>query len=159
MDNLQTATFAAGCFWGIEEAFRTTEGVVETIVGYMGGNKENPTYEDVCSHTTGHAEVTQVVFDSQKISYKDLLKKFWKIHDPTQVNRQGPDVGDQYRSEIFFHNEQQKEQAETSKREEGMSGKYNQPIATKISPASTFWKAEEYHQQYLAKKGLSTCPT
>lgn len=156
--SLKKATFGAGCFWGVEEAFRNLDGVIETTVGYMGGSKENPTYEDVCSHTTGHAEVTQVTYDPEKITYEDLLNKFWEIHDPTQVNRQGPDVGDQYRSVIFYHDGEQKEHAETSKRELGISGAYQQPIATKVEPANTFWKAEEYHQQYLAKKGLSTCP-
>lgn len=157
-NNLQTATFGAGCFWHVEEAFRNLNGVEETQVGYMGGVKENPTYEEVCSDKTGHAEVVQIKYDSNKISYSKLLEKFWSIHDSTQVNQQGPDKGSQYRSVVFYHDEKQQLLADTSLRELGMSSKYSKPIATKIETVGTFYKAEDYHQKYLAKRGLSTCP-
>jgi peptide-methionine (S)-S-oxide reductase len=154
---MEKATFGAGCFWGVEAAFRTTKGVTSTSVGYEGGKTKNPTYEDVCSHATGHAEVVQVEFDPKQVSYDQLLDLFWKIHDPTQLNRQGPDVGDQYRSAIFFHSPDQEKAAKASKEKLEKSGKLKRPVATAIVPAEEFWKAEEYHQQYLAKKGLSHC--
>jgi len=154
---LEKATFAAGCFWGVEEAFRTLPGVVSTRVGYTGGVTKNPTYEDVCSNTTGHAEAVEVTFDPAKISYEKLLDVFWKIHDPTTVNRQGPDVGSQYRSVIFFHNKAQQTAAIASKDKLNKSLKYRGKIVTQILPASTFYPAEEYHQQYLKKQGRSSC--
>jgi peptide-methionine (S)-S-oxide reductase len=151
------ATFGAGCFWGVEAAFRQVEGVVETAVGYEGGRLENPTYEDVCSHTTGHAEVVQVTYDPERVSYDQLLEVFWGKHDPTQVNRQGWDVGDQYRSVIFVHDEDQRAEAERSKSELDASGRYRRPIATVIEPAQTFYRAEDYHQRYLEKQGRASC--
>ena len=153
----ETATFGAGCFWGVEAAFRRVEGVVETAVGYSGGHYDNPTYRDVCSGRTGHAEVVQVKFDPEKVSYEDLLGVFWKSHDPTQVNRQGPDVGYQYRSVVFFHTPEQEKAARASKDALERSGRYSRPIATSIEPARAFWKAEDYHQQYLEKRGLASC--
>lgn len=153
----EITTFSAGCFWYVEEVFRPLGGVISTRVGYSGGRIKNPTYEDVCAHTTGHAEVAEVTFDPDKISYKDLLKKFWESHDPTQVNRQGPDIGDQYRSSIFFHSPEQQRLAEESKGKEELSGRHHGPLATQIVPATEFYEAEEYHQKYLAKRGLSTC--
>ncbi len=152
---METATFGAGCFWGVEAAFRRLEGVVDTGVGYSGGHTENPTYEDVCSHTTGHAEVVRVTFDPSRVSYRDLVEHFWKIHDPTQVNRQGPDIGDQYRSVIFYHSEEQRRVAEQSKAALEASGRLRKPVATKIEPAKPFWRAEEYHQRYYEKRGIS----
>ena len=151
------ATFGAGCFWGVEAAFRQLEGVTKTEVGYEGGTLENPTYEDVCSHTTGHAEVVQVTYDPERISYEQLLEVFWGKHDPTQLNRQGWDIGDQYRSVIFFHDEEQQEAAERSKAEE--QTRHAQPVVTQIEPAGTFYVAEDYHQQYLEKRGRSSCTT
>jgi peptide-methionine (S)-S-oxide reductase len=151
----ETATFGAGCFWGVEIEFRNVPGVVDTAVGYEGGTLPNPTYEDVCSHTTGHAEVVQVEFDSDEVSYDQLLDLFWSVHDPTQVNRQGPDIGSNYRSVIFFHSPEQEEKALESKAR--AQARFDRPIATEISPASDFWRAEEYHQQYLVKRGLATC--
>jgi peptide-methionine (S)-S-oxide reductase len=151
----EKATFGAGCFWGVEIEFRNVPGVVDTAVGYEGGTPPNPTYEDVCSHTTGHAEVVQVQFDPDEVSYDQLLDVFWEVHDPTQVNRQGPDVGSNYRSVIFFHSPEQQEQALESKTR--AQARFDRPIATEISPASDFWRAEEYHQQYLVKRGLATC--
>ena len=148
---MEKATFAAGCFWGVEEKFRKIKGVKETTVGYMGGHLENPSYEDVCTNKTGHAEVVQIVFDPQEIGYKELLDKFWEIHDPTQINRQGVDIGTQYRSAIFYHNEKQKEIAEESKADLNNSNRYKNKIATEITKADTFYKAEEYHQKYLQK--------
>jgi len=153
----EKATFGAGCFWGVEATFRRIEGVVETAVGYLGGTLENPTYEDVCTDRTGHAEVVQVVFDPDKVAYEDLLDVFWKCHDPTQLNRQGPDVGTQYRSAIFFHTPEQEAAATKSKNALDETGKLGAPIATEISPASAFYQAEEYHQQYLEKRGLTSC--
>ncbi len=153
----EMATFGAGCFWGVEATFRKTEGVVETAVGYLGGTRENPTYEDVCTARTGHAEVVQVVFDPEKVRYVDLLDVFWKCHDPTQLNRQGPDVGTQYRSAVFFHTPEQEEAAKKSKDALDQSGQLGTPIVTEIAPASTFYRAEEYHQQYLEKRGLTSC--
>ncbi len=155
--SLATATFGAGCFWGVEEAFRKLKGVQSTTVGYMGGSFENPTYEDVCSGTTGHAEVLQVQYDPSQISYEQLLSVFWSCHNPTTLNRQGPDVGEQYRSAIFFHTSEQKETAGASKEALEKSSKWKRPIVTEITPASIFWRAEEYHQQYLAKHGLGNC--
>lgn len=151
------ATFGAGCFWGSEIAFKNVPGVTATAVGYEGGSKPNPTYEDVCSHTTGHAEVVQVDFDPAVTSYNAMLDVFWNNHDPTTLNRQGPDVGTQYRSAIFYENEEQKELAERSKEIMAASGRFKRPIVTEIVPASTFWVAEDYHQQYLEKRGLASC--
>ena len=149
------ATFGAGCFWGVEAAFRQLEGVEATRVGYAGGQLDNPTYEDVCSHTTGHAEVVEVSYDPEQVSYEQLLDVFWRKHDPTQLNRQGWDVGDQYRSVVFFHDEEQREAAERSKESE--QPRYRKPIVTQIEPAPTFYEAEDYHQQYLEKRGRSSC--
>lgn len=154
---LQKATFGAGCFWGVEVAFRNTPGVVDAIVGYEGGRTENPTYRDVCSHTTGHAEVVEVTYDPAEVSYDQLLEVFWNEHDPTQLNRQGPDIGDQYRSVIFYHTPEQEAAARASKERLQASGKYHRPIVTVIEPARTFYRAEEYHQRYLQKHGLATC--
>jgi peptide-methionine (S)-S-oxide reductase len=151
------ASFGAGCFWGVEAAFRRLAGVKSTQVGYMGGTMKNPTYEDVCTDRTGHAEVVEVEFDPARVSYDDLLEIFWQAHDPTQVNRQGPDVGTQYRSAIFFHSPQQEAAARASKQKLQASGKYRRPVATGIVPAAEFWRAEEYHQQYLEKRGLAHC--
>jgi peptide-methionine (S)-S-oxide reductase len=151
------ATFGAGCFWGVEAAFRQVGGVTKTEVGYEGGHLENPTYEDVCSHTTGHAEVVEVTYDPEQVSYERLLEVFWGKHDPTQLNRQGWDVGDQYRSVIFFHGEEQRAAAENSRAELAASGRYKRPIVTMIEPAQTFYRAEEYHQRYLEKMGRASC--
>lgn len=151
------ATFAAGCFWGVEAAFRQVEGVLETAVGYLGGRAENPTYESVCSGRTGHAETVEVAYDPAKVKYEQLLDVFWENHDPTTLNRQGPDVGEQYRSAIFFQTPEQEASARTSKEKQEKSGRYKRPIVTEIAPASTFWRAEEYHQQYLEKRGLAHC--
>ncbi|MBT3182256.1 MAG: peptide-methionine (S)-S-oxide reductase MsrA [Deltaproteobacteria bacterium] len=151
------ATFAAGCFWGIEETFRQLSGVKSTAVGYMGGDLDDPTYEDVCNDTTGHAEVVQLEYDPETISYPDLLNTFWSCHDPTQLNRQGPDVGTQYRSVVFYHDEEQRIMAEKSKTRLIKSGKYSKEIVTKIILASTFYEAEEYHQKYLQKNGTGSC--
>jgi peptide-methionine (S)-S-oxide reductase len=149
------ATFGAGCFWGVEAAFRQLDGVTKTRVGYAGGQLENSTYEDVCSHKTGHAEVVEVTYADDKISYEDLLNVFWRKHDPTQLNRQGWDVGDQYRSVVFFHDEEQRAAAERSKESEQSA--YRKSIVTQIEPAPTFYEAEDYHQQYLEKRGRSSC--
>jgi len=151
----EKATFGAGCFWGVEAAFRQVKGVLKTAVGYMGGKLNNPTYEDVCTDNTGHAEVVEITYDQKKVPYGKLLEVFWKNHDPTQLNRQGPDVGTQYRSVIFYHSNEQKEKAMKSMKEE--QKKYKKQIMTEIFPASTFFLAEDYHQQYLEKRGLSTC--
>ncbi len=156
-DTVQKATFGAGCFWGVEAAFRKVKGVISTSVGYMGGSLDNPTYEDVCTDRTGHAEVVEVVYDPAAVSYKDLLEVFWKIHDPTTLNRQGPDRGTQYRSVIFYHTPEQEAQARESINELKQSGRYKREIVTAIEPASKFWKAEEYHQQYYEKTGRSSC--
>ena len=152
---MEKATFGAGCFWGVEAAFRRLAGVKETAVGYMGGSLENPTYQDVCTDRTGHAEVVEVTFDPEVISFHDLLNVFWENHDPTTKNRQGPDVGAQYRSAIFFHSNEQEEVAKRSRDEAQKS--FKRPIVTEIVPAADFWRAEEYHQQYLEKRGLSHC--
>ena len=149
------APVGAGCFWGVEAAFRQVDGVTKTEVGYEGGTLENPTYEDVCSHSTGHAEVVQVTYDPERVSYEQLLDVFWGKHDPTQLNRQGWDIGDQYRSVVFFHDEEQRATAERSKERE--QAEYRKPIATVIEPAGTFYVAEDYHQQYLEKRGRSSC--
>lgn len=151
------ATFAAGCFWHVEEAFRNLPGVISTQVGFMGGHTENPSYEDVCTDTTGHAEAVEVDFDPVHIEYDNLLDVFWKIHDPTTLNRQGPDRGSQYRSAIFFHNSEQKEIAQESMRKE--QAKHHRPVVTQLVPVMPFYRAEEHHQQYLAKNDLSHCPT
>ena len=148
---MDKATFAAGCFWGVEEQFRTVKGVISTTVGYTGGHTKNPTYEDVCSDTTGHVEAVQIEFDPNLISYNKLLKKFWDIHDPTTADRQGPDKGSQYQSVIFYHNKDQQLRAEQSKQRLERSGKYTKPIVTKIRKAMIFYPAEEYHQNYLMK--------
>lgn len=153
----EKATFGAGCFWGVEATFRQLPGVTATAVGYEGGHTLNPTYRDVCSHGTGHAEVVQIEFDPAEISYERLLTVFWENHDPTTLNRQGPDVGDQYRSAIFYHSPEQKATAEKSKAEWNASGKFRRPIVTDIVPTETFYLAEDYHQQYLEKRGLATC--
>ncbi len=154
---MEKATFGAGCFWHVEEAFRRVEGVVSTQAGYMGGSRKNPSYVDVCSHTTGHAEVVEVTYDPGKVSYEALLGLFWDCHDPTQLNRQGPDIGSNYRSAIFFYTPEQEQTARRSKEELERSHHYRRPIVTEITPASTFWRAEEYHQQYLAKRGQDSC--
>ena len=151
------ATFGAGCFWGVEVTFRQLAGVTDAQVGYMGGHLANPTYEDVCTATTGHAEVLQVEFDSNQISYEELLHVFWKCHNPTQLNRQGPDVGTQYRSGIYYEDDTQRIAAETSRAELETSGQHDQPIVTEVAPATEFYRAEEYHQQYLEKRGLGSC--
>lgn len=153
----QTATFGAGCFWGVEATFRETKGVRETAVGYSGGRTKNPTYEEVCSDATGHAEVVQVKYDPKVVSYDKLLDIFWENHDPTQVNRQGPDIGTQYRSVIFYNSPEQKKLAEKSRQRLEASGKLKGKIATTIEPAKPFYKAEDYHQQYLEKRGLASC--
>lgn len=149
------ATFGAGCFWCVEDIFRKTKGVTNTMVGYSGGWMKNPTYEDVCTDTTGHAEVVQVEYDPKTISYEDLLDVFWSSHDPTQLNRQGPDVGVQYRSAIFYHDPEQEKTAKQSKERLEKSGKFPRPIVTEIKAAQEFYKAEEYHQQYYAKCGIA----
>ena len=152
---MEIATFAAGCFWGVEAAFRQIKGVKSTRVGYTNGNMKNPSYENVCSDETGHAEAVEVTYDQKKVSYDDLLKVFWQNHDPTQLNRQGPDVGTQYRSAIFYHNVKQKQAALNSIKEEQKKRKNR--ITTEIKKAAEFYQAEDYHQQYLEKRGLSTC--
>lgn len=155
---MEKATFAAGCFWGVEEAFTHLKGVKETVVGYTGGHTENPNYEQVCSHSTGHAEALEITFDSTVISYNELLNKFWEIHNPTILNRQGPDTGDNYRSAIFYHSLEQKRSAEESKKELEKSGKYENKIVTEIVPVQKFYEAEEYHQEYNRKHGIDSCP-
>ncbi len=157
MDTSKIATFGAGCFWGVEAAYRQIPGVLSTRVGYLGGTMDNPTYRDVCSGRTGHAEVVEVKYDPSRLTYDDLLTVFWENHDPTTLNRQGPDVGEQYRSAIFYHDDEQKAVADASKEERDRSGKYRRPIVTEITPASAFYEAEDYHQQYLEKRGMSSC--
>ena len=147
------ATFGAGCFWGVEAAFRRLNGVNEAFSGYAGGDKDNPTYEEVCTGRTGHAEVVEVDYDPDKITYFELLDSFWAIHDPTSLNRQGPDVGTQYRSAIYFHTPDQQENARTSLQAQTDAGRYRDPIVTEVTPASRFYKAEEYHQRYFEKQG------
>ncbi len=152
------ATFGGGCFWGIEDVFYKMPGVIHTAVGYMGGTKENPTYKDVCSDESGHAEVVEVTYDSKKITYQALLNAFWQNHNPTTLNQQGPDFGSQYRSIIFFYDDEQKADAENSRAKLNASGKWGDPIVTLILPATTFWVAEEYHQKYFTKRGIiPTC--
>jgi len=153
----EKATFGAGCFWGVESTFRNINGVADAAVGYAGGTKENPTYEEVCSAETGHAEVVQVEFDPNIVSYRDLLDVFWANHDPTTPNRQGPDVGTQYRSVVFYHNGEQRVAAEETKEKLNASGKFRRPIVTQIEPATPFYRAEEYHQRYLEKRGMAHC--
>lgn len=153
---MQKATFGAGCFWGVEQRFRALTGVVDATVGYMGGDVDHPTYEQVCTDRTGHVEVVEVVFDETQISYADLVRAFFELHDPTQVNRQGPDVGRQYRSVIFGHDDSQLATATEVRAELDGSGRFAAPIATDIEPAAVFWRAEDYHQQYLARRG-GTC--
>jgi len=154
---MQKATFGAGCFWGVETAFRQVKGVLSTAVGYSGGTFKDPTYHDVCSGRTGHAEVVEVEYDPSKVSYEELLAVFWNIHDPTTLNRQGPDVGTQYRSAIFFHNPEQEVAAKASKEQLQHSGRFKKPIVTELTPASPFYRAEEYHQRYLEKHGQASC--
>ena len=153
----KVATFAAGCFWGVEASFRKIPGVLDVAVGYSGGETQNPTYRDVCTDETGHAEVVQVTFDPNKVNYQQLLDAFFAMHDPTQVNRQGPDFGTQYRTAIFFHSPEQEAAARKTKEALQAGGKFRAPIATEITPASTFWRAEEYHQRYLEKRGAPSC--
>jgi len=150
---MEKGTFAAGCFWGVEEAFRQVKGVVSTAVGYTGGSFKDPTYKDVCSGKTGHAEAVEIEYDPSRVSYEELLSVFWENHDPTTLNRQGPDIGTQYRSAIFFHTPEQKAAAIASKENLQKSGRYKNPISTEITPASRFYRAEDYHQQYFEKRG------
>lgn len=151
------ATFAAGCFWGVEANFRQIPGVTATRAGYTGGELKNPTYKDVCTDRTGHAEAVEVDYDPAKVSYQTLLNVFWENHDPTQLNRQGPDFGSQYRSAIFFHSPEQEQEARASKSQLEKSGHFSRAIVTQIVPATTFYEAEDYHQQYLEKRGLASC--
>jgi peptide-methionine (S)-S-oxide reductase len=151
----EKATFGAGCFWQVEAEFRNTPGVTATAVGYSGGTTDNPTYEQVCTDRTGHAEVVEVEFDPERVSYDELLEKFWSLHDPTQLNRQGPDVGSQYRSTIFFHSPEQERAAIASR--DRAQPRFKRPIVTEVTPAEPFHRAEEYHQRYLEKRGLATC--
>ena len=153
--NMEKAIFAAGCFWGVELNFSKIEGVVETLVGYIAGNTSNPTYEEVCSGRSGHAEAIEISYDPEVVSYEQLLDNLWKIHNPTTLNQQGPDVGTQYRSAIFYLNEEQKLAAEKSKAEINNSKKFNKPVVTEVCLASEFWPAEEYHQQYLKKRNIT----
>ena len=153
----QKATFGAGCFWGVEANFREVDGVIDAVSGYEGGHTANPTYKDVCTDKTGHAEVVEVEYDPARVSYEKLLDLFWSSHDPTQVNRQGPDFGTQYRTVIFFHTPEQEHAAREAKAKLEASGRFKRPIATAIEPAQAFYRAEEYHQQYLAKRGLRHC--
>lgn len=154
---IERATFAAGCFWGVEAAFRQVEGVTSTEVGYIGGVVENPTYEQVCSGRTGHAEAVAVEYDPSRVSYGALLNVFWENHDPTTLNRQGPDIGAQYRSAVFFHSPEQEAAARASKETLQQSGKFKRPIVTEITPAPEFYRAEDYHQQYFEKRGVTHC--
>ena len=151
------ATFAAGCFWGVEATFRQVEGVLSTAVGYTGGTLQNPSYRAVCTDTTGHAEAVDVEYDPSKVTYEQLLDIFWENHDPTTLNRQGPDFGSQYRSAVFYHDPLQETVARESKEKRNASGRYPRPVVTEITAASTFYRAEEYHQQYLEKRGLAHC--
>lgn len=154
---MEKATFGAGCFWGVQLRFQQVPGVIETAAGYEGGTLDNPTYKDVCTDRTGHAEVVEVSFDPAKVSYQSLLNLFFELHDPTQVNRQGPDWGTQYRTVIFYHSsEQEKAARETIVRLEA-EHRFSKPIATQVVPASSFWRAEEYHQNYLEKRGATSC--
>jgi peptide-methionine (S)-S-oxide reductase len=154
--SIEKATFGAGCFWGVEAAFAEIPGVTATAVGYEGGKLDRPTYRDVCTDTTGHAEVVELDFDTEKVSFEQLLEAFFQLHDPTTLNRQGPDWGAQYRSAIFFHSPEQEQQAKA--KIEQLSGKFSpKRIVTKVEPAQTFWRAEDYHQKYLAKRGQASC--
>ncbi len=157
MSKIEKATFAAGCFWGVESAFCQIDGVISTQVGYSGGHKENPTYEEVCTDKTGHAESVQIEFDSEKVSYDKLLELFWNIHDPTTLNRQGPDVGSQYRSIVFYYNEEQKNKALEYKQKLEKSSRFSKKIVTEIILESKFYRAEEYHQKYFQKHGIVKC--
>ncbi len=154
---LKKAAFAAGCFWGVEAKFRCIKGVADAAVGYMGGHLENPTYREVCTDRTGHAETVEVTYDPSIVSYDELLEAFWNLHNPTTPNRQGPDIGSQYRSVIFYYDEDQRRKAEESKERLQKSGRYSRPIVTEIVPAPKFWRAEEYHQRYLEKQGGAVC--
>ena len=154
---IEIATFGAGCFWGVEARFQKVPGVLDTAAGYSGGETEDPTYKDVCTDETGHAEVVQVTFDPQNVSYETLLEVFWQLHDPTQVNRQGPDIGTQYRSAVYFHSPEQEEIAKKSRAALDASGRLRRPIATEITLAGKFYRAEEYHQKYLQKRGAASC--
>jgi peptide-methionine (S)-S-oxide reductase len=156
-EHIATATFGAGCFWGVEATFRQVPGVVSTAVGYTGGQTANPSYEDVCTGRTGHAEAVEVVYDPARVSYEDLLTVFWNNHNPTTLNRQGPDIGTQYRSAIFYHTPEQESAAQASKEALEQSGKLRKQIVTEIVPAAPFYRAEEYHQQYFEKRGISHC--
>jgi peptide-methionine (S)-S-oxide reductase len=153
----EKATFGAGCFWGVEATFRQVDGVLDAAVGFMGGHVDNVSYKQVCWEDTGHAEVVQIDYDPARVSYDALLDVFWGAHDPTQVNRQGPDIGTQYRSAIFYHTPEQQKAAEASKARLAASGRYSRAIATEIVPAGNFWRAEDYHQRYLEKRGLVSC--
>jgi peptide-methionine (S)-S-oxide reductase len=158
MTREERATFAAGCFWGVEAAFREVKGVLSTQVGYTGGKTKNPTYEEVCSGKTGHAEAVEVTFNPDTVSYQELLDLFWSIHDPTQLNRQGPDYGTNYRSAIFYHSDEQRALAEESREKIAESGRYGRrPIVSGIEPATTFYPAEDYHQQFYEKQGKKSC--
>lgn len=154
---MEKATFGAGCFWGVEETFRQVPGVVDTAVGFMGGTTEDPSYREVCTGRTGHAEVVDLAYDPARVSYDALLEVFWGVHDPTTKDRQGPDVGTQYRSVIFTHTPEQEAAARASKEREDASGRFRRPIVTAIEPAGPFWRAEEYHQRYLEKRGAAAC--
>jgi peptide-methionine (S)-S-oxide reductase len=155
--SVATATFAAGCFWGVEDAFRQVKGVTSTTVGYIGGTTKNPTYKEVCTDPTGHAEAVEVEFDPGQVSYRELLAAFFQSHDPTTINRQGPDIGTQYRSAIFFHDAEQEAEAREAKAALEKSGVFRRPIVTQIVPASEFYRAEDYHQQYFEKQGIRSC--
>lgn len=154
---LERATFAAGCFWGVEDAFSKIPGVISTVVGYTGGTRSDPAYQEVCSGETGHAESVEIEYNPSKVKYEELLEAFWGMHNPTSLNRQGPDIGSQYRSAIFYHTPEQKKLAEKSKDDLNKSGKLNNPIVTEIASAKKFWKAEEYHQKYFQKTGRTAC--
>ncbi len=154
---IEKATFGAGCFWGVEARFAEIPGVIDTASGYAGGELEHPTYKEVCTDRTGHAEVVEVTFDPSRVSYDTLLDAFFSLHDPTQLNRQGPDFGSQYRSVVFTHSGEQMQQARAKIDELNASGAYRKPIVTKVEPATTFWRAEEYHQRYLEKRGMVHC--
>jgi peptide-methionine (S)-S-oxide reductase len=157
MTETRKATFGAGCFWGVEVAFRQVPGVIDALAGYAGGTLASPSYQDVCTGRTGHAEVVEVTYDPGRVSYEDLVDVFFTHHDPTTLNRQGPDRGTQYRSAIFYHDEEQHRAAEAAKQRWDRSGRWRSPIVTEITPASTFYRAEEYHQRYLEKHGLASC--
>lgn len=155
--SVATATFAAGCFWSVEDAFRQVKGVTSTTVGYIGGTTKNPTYKEVCTDRTGHAEAVEVEFDPGQVSYRELLAAFFQSHDPTTLNRQGPDIGTQYRSAVFFHDAEQEAEAREAKATLEKSGVFRRPIVTQIVPASEFYRAEDYHQQYFEKQGIRSC--